>query len=621
MTRGRGRTIVLAVLVGLVVGALAGVAVLSLFSPGRAPVVAPTSNVAVSEAAQGVPYPGNPKAESTLVDSENARVSYVRTVTAAALWQFETGARHGPYVMQTPGTETPTLVLPARADAYTVTDLSETIPDDFVKQSDGSYLLKDNVAVLAGATLSFSSTKGLDIQLASGPNAFVSIVTLGGNLEVQGSAAHPVTISSWDASDGSVDTRTADGRAYLRVVAGHASLEYASVSDLGFWSGETGGLALTGTDAVAPAKQMSQAANQTAGQGSASQTAQGNAAQTGQALNSAAADGPVSATISHVDLTDNAYGLFVSTAKHVAVSDSTISGSLCDGLVFHRDVTASTVTGTTSTDNAVDGFSVDRSSQSITFTGVQASGNGRNGITLDGRALADGPNATGAAVVTYGNNSVSGSIVTANGHYGIQISGGHDVTLAGNHISQNDVGIVADAEAGAIKITDNKLISQDERGIAVRGGVVQASLTKNLIRGGDTGIYVRDSSAKITGNTISAVTNHGISLVGNVNGARAVRNQVAGTGTLPVWTKASTGGVVTANNTAGWHRATTPSTVIHSIFQPLTTVWICLGVLLLITALTHRGPQFGKIRDPYSERVPLVSLTRGKVPRDSVGAP
>jgi hypothetical protein len=45
---------------------------------------------------------------------------------------------------------------------------------------------------------------------------------------------------------------------------------------------------------------------------------------------------------------------------------------------------------------------------------------------------------------------------------------------------------------------------------------------------------------------------------------------------------------------------------------------LLLGILLVATALTRRGGQYGAFRDPYAERVPLTSLSKGIVSRDSI---
>ncbi|MEB0284855.1 hypothetical protein QN347_20550, partial [Sphingomonas sp. 10B4] len=47
---------------------------------------------------------------------------------------------------------------------------------------------------------------------------------------------------------GAPDTITSDGRAYIRAIGGHTDLTHAHIANLGFWGGNTGGLAFTGTD-------------------------------------------------------------------------------------------------------------------------------------------------------------------------------------------------------------------------------------------------------------------------------------------------------------------------------------------------------------------------------------
>ena len=77
----------------------------------------------------------------------------------------------------------------------------------------------------------------------------MSIVNYGGRLNIAG--RHRRSGRDHAASTGSrpsPTTVTDDGRAYLRSIGGQISIEHAEISSLGFWSGRTGGLALTGTD-------------------------------------------------------------------------------------------------------------------------------------------------------------------------------------------------------------------------------------------------------------------------------------------------------------------------------------------------------------------------------------
>ncbi len=62
--------------------------------------------------------------------------------------------------------------------------------------------------------------------------------------------ATPFSITSWDESAAAPDTDEEDGRAYVRVRDGILMTSYADFSDLGYWSGRTGGLAVTGSGTV-----------------------------------------------------------------------------------------------------------------------------------------------------------------------------------------------------------------------------------------------------------------------------------------------------------------------------------------------------------------------------------
>ena len=170
-------------------------------------------------AREGTSYPGDPAREARLVEQESERLIYVRTVASAARWRVD--GLEGAYRLRTGSTTT--LVLPARAEPYTVADLSMLIPQSFARQDDGAYVLSENVVVLAGATLALvapEGPEGLDIRLESRPEYFTSIVALGGSLTLAGSETADVRLTSWDSGEQAVDTSTADGRAYVRILGG-----------------------------------------------------------------------------------------------------------------------------------------------------------------------------------------------------------------------------------------------------------------------------------------------------------------------------------------------------------------------------------------------------------------
>ena len=574
------------------------------------------NEIAANGNIQGEIYPGEPAREAQLVEREDERLIYVRTVASAARWRVD--GLEGAYRLRTGSTYT--LVLPAQPEPYTLADLEILTPKGFARQGDGAYLLSESVVVLPGANLSLlapDSPEGLDIRLESTRDYFVSIVALGGSLTVAGSETADVRLTSWDSAEQDVDTTTADGRAYVRVLGGHASLARANISNLGFWSGNTGGLSLTGTDDVA----AFQSGPPTAEQATEAASSGGAQVLPEDALAAWAAReqgySVVTAGIDDVTIDGNAFGLFVSNARDIIVEDSSIRGSLVDGLVLHRAVSDAQITRTRSSDNAVDGFTVASSTTRVRLEEVTAERNGRNGISFDGRPLADGPNAVGTAVNSYGGNRVTESTVTGNARYGVELSGGSNLDIEKNAIADNEVGVVVNHGASGVRISRNEFRDQRLQAVAVRDAHASARVYRNTIDGGDTGIYVRNATADITANGLSSLSNHGITLVGDVGGTIVADNTVAGEGSAAIWAEGATGAAITENNLLGWVPAYTVDKAIGSMFQPLSLVWIVLGGLLLLTAVL-RKKRTAQIRSPYAERVPLTTLSRGFVVPDDV---
>ena len=619
--RAGGRFVLLGTLAGILAGVLTAALILVATGVLRSPLSAfGQADIARNGNVQGVLYPGDPERETSLVSTENARLSYVRTVSASAQWRV--AGLQGPYRLTTGSSVT--LVLPARAQPYLLSDLQALAPTTFVRQPDGGYLLSENIVVLTGATLSLTATGGLTLRLQSDPNTFVSVIGLSGSVLVNGTDTAPVVIESWDTRTGAVDTDTSDGRAYFRMIDGTVSVWHARIAHLGFWSGETGGFALSGTDASGTDRSGMDASGTTEPPATTPERPLAGAPLLPPEVlrapaGSVAPSRPtLSAGFQDVTIDGNAFGLFVTHAAGVTITDTRIRNSLVDGLVFHRFVSDTTVTRTSAVNSGVDGFTVARSSSGILFDQITATGNGRNGVSIDGRSLADGPSAIGTGVESFGSSTVTRSTVEDNRRYGIELSGGQELGVYSTLVARNDMGIVLDDGASGVVVAGNTLRDQTRQSIAVRDTVSDASVRNNSITGGHTGVYVRNAGVTVNDNTIQAVSNHAVSLVGDATSVRVVSNTLSGSGAVPVWNETATGAVVTGNNLSGWQRATTALTLARSLFQPLTIIWLFLALLLLVTAVTRSGPQFGMIRHPYPERVPLTSLSRGIVPRESV---
>ncbi len=183
--------------------------------------------------------------------------------------------------------------------------------------------------------------------------------------------------------------------------------------------------------------------------------------------------------------------------------------------MFHRDVTNSRISRTTSKSNATDGFAVTRASTGIIVEGVTAIGNGRNGITLEGGPLAEGPSATGTSVGSYGKNQVRDSRSAGNQHYGIAVVGGSGIVVQGNAVGDGEMGIVVSHGAQEVTIVDNEVRRAERQGIALRNAGTDATVTGNTVEAGIIGIYARDAGGTFEDNWVEGVESHGIALVGN----------------------------------------------------------------------------------------------------------
>jgi len=593
-----------------------------------------------------LPYPGDPEAEAAYVADEDRRLVEVRTVDSLARWSKT--SLNTPYRIATGSAYT--LVLTPRREVYTIKDLLGLAPQTFIRQPDGGYLLSEHVVVQSGATLNLSSAGGVRLRLASDPDGFVSIVNYGGVLNVQGAQGKPVRISSWNRDTDSPDTLTNDGRAYVRSLGGQVRFRYAELSDLGFWSGRTGGLSLTGTDRpnsgsldkLGETMRVGKRANQ---ERAAEKTTQKNQKGVGldgagkntlsQVLPAGALPLPevdianpeysfVSALIQNTVIQRNAFGLFAASANGLDIRDSRFDESLVDGLVMHRYVTNAVVDSSTANRNAGDGFVLSRATTGIVLSEIEATQNHRNGLTMSGLPLADGPSATGSSLGSYGNNTVSNSKLSDNARYGVEVIGGANIGVNANDLHGNDMGVVVRGGAKDVSVVGNRVTNPGRQGIAVRDGVASSVVSGNIISGGSTSVYVRDSAAAVQRNTLSDASSHAVSLVGTVNATKVTENTISGRGPSAIDTKRAADVNMRnwRNDDGNWHDTTPFLVTLKRFLQPLTAMWLGLAALLIFTAA--RGTRkIRRIVHPYADKAPVSNgqpVPATAVPIDKQGA-
>lgn len=595
-----------------------------------------------------LPYPGDPEAEAAYVADEDRRLVEVRTVDSLARWSKT--SLNSPYRIATGSAYT--LVLTPRREVYTIKDLLGLAPQTFIRQPDGGYLLSEHVVIQNGATLNLGSSGGLTLRLASDQNGFVSIVNYGGVLNVQGVNGRPVRISSWNRDTDGPDTLTNDGRSYIRSLGGQVRLRYAELSDLGFWSGRTGGLSLTGTDRPNSGSLDKLGETMRVGKRATKEREAAKGAKkpdtpttlNGVGKNSLSQVLPagklplpevdiadpeysyVSALIQNTTVKRNAFGLFAASANGLDIRDSKFDDSLVDGLVMHRYVTNAVVDSSTADGNAGDGFVLSRATTGIVLSEIEASRNHRNGLTMSGLPLADGPSATGSSLGSYGNNTVSNSKLVDNARYGVEVIGGTNIGVNANDLQGNDMGVVVRGGAEDVSVVGNRVTEPIRQGIAIRDGVNKSVVTGNIVSGGNTSVYVRDSAATVQRNTLSDADSHAISLVGSVNATKVTENTISGRGPSAIDTKraADVNMHRWKNDEDHWHDTTPFVVTLKRFLQPLTAMWLLLAALLIFTA-ARGARRVRRVVHPYADKAAVtdgrtLSATSVPVSNDHLGA-
>jgi Right handed beta helix region len=586
-----------------------------------APTVPAASATATATAATmvegGSPPVRSPDGErqAALVAAEDQRLKQVRSVAPAAPYPGQEPI--GPFRVVTDHAST--LVLTRRSTPYTIEDVLELSPRTVVRQPDGAYLVAENLYVNFGAVLNLSTPEGLTLRLASDPRGFVSIVSYGGELALNGTAKAPLKITSWDSQTAKPDINVLDGRAYVRAIGGHFSLNYAAVSDLGFWSGRTGGLGFTGTDTTNAAGSKTSTVIESAGSGQAPPISQ---------YQPSIPD--FTGGISNSTISGNAFGLYISNGNRITISDTTVERSFGDGIVLSRFAPASasdaTIKRTISRFNGGDGFVLSRATQRVLVDRWMAEGNGENGVTISGQPLASGFSTSGESLVSYGANSVAHGIARNNGHYGIEIVGGIDVSALKNEVEGGDMGVVVRDTATRVTVTENNLRGQSRQGIAMRDGVMAATIADNHVTGLRTAVYVRDSVVQVRGNTIENGTHHGVAFVGNATGCAVVNNVIAGVGSGALDSSRAIGDItVLENQTDNWHKFSSFWMGVRHYASPMTLLWTSILVLIVFSAVKGRRikrREAGGVRlgtHPYADKNSLVSPPPREIPTGGAG--
>lgn len=434
--------------------------------------------------------PGDDRA-ATLVAAEDARL-------LAVLRGLPFRTR--PYLDRAHGA--PTLVLPPAPTPY---DLGSLVALGAATRTGTTVDLVTSVLVTPGARLRLEAPDG-ELRLASGPGGFTSIVAWDAELTVAGAPGHPLRVGSRDPSSGP-DRLPDDGRAYLRSVGGRLDVSDAELTALGFRAGRTGGLAVTGHT-----------------------------------------DGPATATVSRTTVRDGEYGLFVTDARGVAVTDSVFTGHRNEGIRLHRDTRDVSVRRTSASGNGADGVIADRGSADVTLEDVDASDNAGWGVAIAASPLAARPDASGRPVGGTAGFLLRSVRTVADGRGGIELDGTTGLRLTGCAVTGVPVGVFVHGGTRDLDVASCTVVGAGRAGFAVRDGGLGVRLHDNRVGDAATGIHVRDTAVEVVDDDVTGATRHGVSLIGAVAGSTVRDTIVAGSGPSAVDVRRATGPVTLVGN-------------------------------------------------------------------------
>ena len=379
-------------------------------------------------------------------------------------------------------------------------------------------------------------------------------------------------------------------------------------SDLGFWSGRTGGISITGD--VEPDR---------AEAGPPPENPKGQEGVPVVNLKpKSSADRPASAELSNIEVAGSAFGLFVNDASELTLSDASISDALVDGIVLHRGVRATTLTDVRVDRSRKDGVVISRDATGIRLEDTSVTDNGRNGLTMDGRALALGPDVDGDAITPFGGNAVAGGEFLRNQRYGIEVLGGYGTNVQGAAIGENSVGLVASEAATDVMVEGNTFTGPHEQAVSVRDGATKIMIRNNEVRGSATAVYNRNAQSIIEGNTISEVSKHGITVVGQAAGTVVTGNTISGRGPAALDMDRAVGLVAEKNVSDGWLVSRSLEAVLAGIFKPLTVVWMLVVLVILVSIRVRLKSRSRGIVDPFEAQAPLSSFSGGVVDRQLI---
>lgn len=364
-----------------------------------------------------------------------------------------------------------TVVLGAKNGQPTGYSLADLVGLGAVRQDDATtYTLQRNVVVRSGADLNLAAP-GATLRMTSSPAGSTSIVGWGGTVRFDGADGSPLRITSWDDTIAAPDTDEADGSAYIRVRDGVLASTFADFADLGYWSGRTGGLAITGSGTVDATAQLA------------------------------------NSTMSGLH-----YGFFASESTGVGISDATISDSTLTGIELTNGGHDFRVERTTVRDSGSDGIALSRQSRALSLAGVTVEGASGWGVRVDGSALADGPTTGGYGLTPSSDFTMVDSRVQDNRDGGVRVISTDKTEIRQSTVDEARTAVLVEGPSTGLTVTNADLSSSELRGLDITGRITDATVSDSRIVGRRIATEITAAAVVMSGNELTVATGSAVEL-------------------------------------------------------------------------------------------------------------
>jgi parallel beta-helix repeat protein len=362
----------------------------------------------------------------------------------------------------------PTIVLPPRAEPYTLAEVQQTIPEAF-EQTDGTIQVNASIEVPTGVQFVIDGSTP-NVRLVSSTDRFATVIARGGTVDIAGTEQAPVAVTSWDPATGGADINPNDGRAFLLTLGGRMDISYADIGFLGFGTGTSSGAAWRSeehSDLEAGAR----------------------------------AFGDVTGATFH----NNWFGSYTYEAEGMQWIGNTFANNEAYGFDPHDLSNNFLVEGNTAYGNGRHGFIFSRGCDNNVLRNNTAYDNRGHGFMIDDGRSED--TATASARRLPSNDSVlEGNHAYNNDGSGIEIEGGTGTIIRDNVLTGNHVGVRIKNEASAV-VHNNKIADSALAGIDVFSGNGRVSIKDNVITAGWASIALgAEDAATLSGNTLSGAS-------------------------------------------------------------------------------------------------------------------